>query len=90
MTIREGKTYATRTAATTAITTAELTWTRPIYQNVGGGRHVDHATLPPQKLAEPFELRSGRWAVIADHPDFRGEEIDDADRREATDQVRTR
>lgn len=69
------KTYATQAAARGGITVAEGTWTKPTYRNVGGGRHVDHATLPPQKLAEPVELVNGRWAVIADHPSMKGEII---------------
>lgn len=75
----ECKTYATQGAARTGITNAEKSWTPPTYENVGGGRHVDHATLPPQRLSEPRELVNGRWAVVADHPSMKGERIAEAD-----------
>jgi hypothetical protein len=80
MAIREGKTFPNEAAARAAIIAAEATWTRPTYANVGGGVHVEHASLPPQRLAEPFVLNSNRWAVIADHPSMKGEMIDDNDR----------
>jgi hypothetical protein len=76
---REGRTFLTETLARTAITVAETTWARPPYVDVGGGRHVDHARLPPQRLADAFVLANGRWAVCCDHPSFKGELIDDAD-----------
>lgn len=75
----ECKTYATQGAARTGITNAEKSWTPPTYENVGGGRHADHATLPPQKLSEPVQMVNGRWAVIADHHGMKGETITDAD-----------
>lgn len=52
---------------------------------------IDHATLPPQRLAEPVELVNGRWAVIADHPSMKGEIIalDDIKRPELPTQAQT-
>ena len=73
------KTYATQAAARGGITVAEGTWTRPTYRDVGGGRHVLHASLPPQRLSEPRELVNGRWVVVADHPSMKGERIAEAD-----------
>lgn len=68
------KTFPNETSARNALNAAA--WTPPAYTNIGGGRHVPHASLPAQKLSEPVELTSGRWAVIADHPGFRGESVD--------------
>ena len=73
------KTFPNENAARAGIVAAEATWTRPVYVNVGGGRHVSHAALPPQRLSEPRELVNGRWAVIADHPSMKGEQITPAD-----------
>lgn len=71
----ECKTFPNENAARAGIIAAEATWRRPTYRDVGGGRHVLHASLPPQKLSEPRELVNGRWAVIADHPSMKGEQI---------------
>lgn len=76
--IAECRTYATQAAARGAITVATATWTPPVYVNVGPGPHVDHAKIGPPKLSEPLRLANGRWAVIANHPTFRGETIDSA------------
>lgn len=76
---REGKTFPNEAAARGALNAAHATWVPLPRVNVGGGIHADHALLPPQKLAEPFRLANGKWAVVADHPGFKGEMIDDAD-----------
>ena len=73
------KTFPNENAARAGIVAAEATWTRPTYRDVGGGRHVLHASMPPQRLSEPRELVNGRWAVIADHPSMKGEQITPAD-----------
>ena len=75
----ECKTFPNENAARAGIVAAEATWTRPVYVNVGGGRHVSHASLPPQRLSEPRELVNGRWAVVAYHPSMKGEQITPAD-----------
>ena len=69
------KTFPNENAANGAINAAEATWVRPSYTDVGAGRHVPHASLPPQRLSEPVELVNARWAVVADHPGFKGEFI---------------
>lgn len=79
----ECKTYATQGAARTGIANAEKSWTPPEYTNVGGGRHVAHEELPAQRLAEPIELVNGRWAVIAVHPSWKGEQINESDIKRA-------
>jgi hypothetical protein len=74
----DGKRFPSEGAANAAIQVAENTWSPPTYTNVGPGPHIDHALLPPQRLADPTELDDG-WAVTgADHPSLRGEQIDGA------------
>lgn len=80
MPIHECKTFPNETSANAALNAAKATWTPPAYVHVGGGRHVDNATLPAQVLSLPIELVNGRFAVIANHPGFKGEFVDpDAD-----------
>ena len=69
------KTFPNENAARAGITAAEATWDPPGYVDVGVGRHAPHSSLPPQRMAAPKELLNGRWAVIADHPSFKGEFI---------------
>jgi hypothetical protein len=74
----DGKLFPSEGAARAAIQVAENTWTPPTYSNVGPGPHIDHASLPPQRLADPTELDDG-WAVLGATPaSLRGDVIDGA------------
>ncbi len=76
------KTYTTRALARAAIATAKATWVAPPVTSVRPG--PNHARMlaaigPLQMTTDAYELTSGRFAVIADHPTFRGETIEESD-----------
>lgn len=51
------------TSANAHIAAEEADWIPPPYVDVGGGVHVPHASLPPQRLIEPIELSAGGYFV---------------------------
>lgn len=76
-----GKAFPNRPSALAHLAQDEADWTPPTYQNVGAPPHVDHASLPPQRLADPLELADGRWFVKANaHASYRN---DNAQKRAA-------
>lgn len=71
----ECKTFPNENAAVDALNAAHVGWIAPTYADVGSGRHVLHSSLPPQVMSVPQEMINGRWAVVANHPSFKGEFI---------------
>lgn len=80
----ECKTWPNRPSALGALNAVKATWVQPAIawiacREVARTRGlVRVATLV--LAVEPFELLNGRWAVVADHPSFKGESVDGADR----------
>jgi hypothetical protein len=75
------KTYATRGAARGAITAAKATWNPPPITFVNCTKQAQLLALvgPLQMATDAYELANGRFAVIADHPVFTGETIEESD-----------
>lgn len=75
----ECRTFPNENAANGALNAAHVGWVAPTYADAGGGRHALHSSLPPQVMSVPKEMFSGRWAVVANHPSFKGEFINGTD-----------
>lgn len=71
--IYDGQIFLTLPLAQAAIVVAMSTWTPPQYADVGGGRHVQWASLPAQKMTDPIQMEALTWAVIG--PGFAGTAI---------------
>jgi hypothetical protein len=75
------KTYASFGQANAAINVAKSTWVAPTVRAKRGGKKTAAliALAGPMKLCgDPYELTNGRYAVIADHPTFTGETIEES------------
>jgi hypothetical protein len=76
------KTFANRGLARAAIATAKNTWTPPPVVSIRPGPNHARmlAAIGPQEMAtDAYELNNGKWAVIANHPNFTGETIEESD-----------
>lgn len=58
-----GKIYPNEASAVATLSADVTDWIPLPYEDVGGGIHADHATLPPQTLVTPLELVDGRFFV---------------------------
>jgi hypothetical protein len=75
------KTYPNFGQANAAINVAKSTWIPPTLRGKRGGKKSASlvALLGPLRLcSDPYELTNGRYAVIADHPTFTGETIEES------------
>lgn len=83
----ECKTWPDKASAVTALNAVKAAWLPPKLTWVNCAQDVrDRLANKLGALAfagGPFELKSGRWAVVADHPGFKGEVITGADRVQA-------
>ena len=81
------KTWPNLTAALGALNAVRATWVAPAiaWVNCAGPVRSRLANkLGALAFAgDPFELKNGRGAVVADHPGFKGEVITGADRVQA-------
>lgn len=83
----ECKTWPNKTSAMAVLNAVRATWVAPAITWVNCAQAV--RTRLVGKLGalafagDPFELKNGRWAVVADHPGFKGEVITGADRVQA-------
>ena len=83
----ECKTWPNKTSAMAVLNAVRATWVAPAITWVNCAQAV--RTRLVGKLGalafagDPFELKNGRWAVVADHPGLKGEVITGADRVQA-------
>ncbi len=75
----EGKLFPNENAANGALNAAHVTWVPPVPVDVGSGRHVPHASLPPQRISEPTEMVDAKWLVYGNHPSFKGDFVNPSD-----------
>lgn len=75
------KTFPNLNAARGALNAAKATWTPPLVVFVSCTKQAQLlAAIGTLELAtDAYELLNGRFAVIAEHPSFKDEEIDDTD-----------
>lgn len=77
----ECKTFPNATSARAAINAAKATWSAPAITFVNCTQQVRLLARigPLQMVTDAIELNNGRFAVIADHPGFKGEFIERGD-----------
>jgi hypothetical protein len=83
----ECKTWPDKASAVTALNAVKAAWLPPKLTWVNCAQDVRDRLVRSlgtmQIASDPVELSSGRWAVVADHPGFKGEVITGADRVQA-------